>query len=66
MQDIQEQNMQGQDKMQITDLHSAGVQSDDAPRKLPLWAILLAVAAFVIFNAMFLVFAMQMSGGNPG
>lgn len=35
-------------------------------RKLPAWAIAVAIAAFVIFNALFLVFAMQMGSGNPG
>lgn len=36
------------------------------PRKVPVWAIILAVVSFLIVNAMFLVFAMQMSSSNPG
>ncbi len=34
-------------------------------RKLPAWAIWVAVIAFVVFNAFFLVFAMQMGSGSP-
>lgn len=38
----------------------------EVERKLPRWAIAVAVLAFVLFNAFFLVYAMQMSGNNPG
>ncbi len=34
-------------------------------RKLPPWAIWVAVIAFVVFNAFFLCFAMQMGSGTP-
>lgn len=40
--------------------------TETEPKKLPAWAVLIAVLAFVIFNAFFLVFAMQMGSGNPG
>lgn len=38
----------------------------EQPRKVPAWAILIAVISFIIFNALFLVFAMQMGSSNPG
>ncbi len=34
-------------------------------RKLPLWAILLAVGAFLLFNAFFLSFALSVGSGAP-
>jgi hypothetical protein len=37
---------------------------EDAPRKLPKWAIWLAVLAFIIFNSFFLLFAIQMGNSN--
>lgn len=41
-------------------------EATQVERKLPRWAIALAVLAFVLFNTLFLVYAMQMSGNNPG
>jgi antibiotic biosynthesis monooxygenase (ABM) superfamily enzyme len=44
---------------------SAGLDPDGQPRKkLPAWAIWLAVLAFVIFNCFFALFAMQMGSGE--
>lgn len=40
------------------------IPSEDAPKKVPKWAILVAVLAFIVFNSFFLVFAMQMGGSN--
>ena len=37
---------------------------NDPPKKVPKWAIMLAVISFVVFNAFFLAYALQMSG-NP-
>ena len=37
----------------------------DEPKKLPPWVIPVAVLAFLVFNAFFLCFAMQMGTGTP-
>jgi len=47
-------------------LSSYDPEWDKPPRKVPAWAIMLAVLSFIIVNAMFLCFAMQMSSNNPG
>ncbi|MBX9686236.1 MAG: hypothetical protein K2X27_06010 [Candidatus Obscuribacterales bacterium] len=62
---------QSQDLIPMLDLENAeSAESteqpqEDAPRKLPKWAIAVAIIAFLIFNGLFLAYAMQMSG-NPG
>jgi len=44
---------------------AAGLGPDGLPRKkLPAWAIWLAVLAFVIFNCFFALFAMQIGSGE--
>ncbi len=35
-------------------------------REIPKWALLLGLVAFLVFNAMFLIFAMSLASGNPG
>jgi hypothetical protein len=37
---------------------------EEAPRKLPRWAIWVAVLAFLIFNSFFMLFVIQMSNSN--
>ena len=39
------------------------VAVDETPRKLPVWAVIMAVVAFIIFNAFFLAYAMQVGAG---
>lgn len=38
-------------------------EAEQGPRKLPPWAIPIAVLAFIIFNAFFFVFAAQLGSG---
>lgn len=50
---------------------SSHLTADDAPpaeptREIPKWALILGLIAFVVFNALFLVFAMSLGSGNPG
>lgn len=49
-------------------VESAESQSDSNPvqRKIPRWAIVLGVVAFVVFNGLFLIFAMSIGSGTPG
>lgn len=39
------------------------ISTGETERKMPAWAIMLAIAAFLIVNAMFLFFAMSMTSG---
>lgn len=45
--------------------HDEQPMEPEKERKLPLWAILLAVGAFLIFNAFFLSFALSVSSTSP-
>ena len=41
-------------------------RQNDVKKKVPGWAIALAIVAFLIFNAFFLAFAMQATSTSPG
>lgn len=40
--------------------------TEDVKREIPRWAIVLGVLAFVVFNVLFLIFAMSLGNGEPG
>ncbi|MBX9573405.1 MAG: hypothetical protein K2X77_31180 [Candidatus Obscuribacterales bacterium] len=46
-------------------LEEGSMAEPEKERKLPLWAILLAVGAFLLFNAFFLSFALSVQSGAP-
>lgn len=55
------QSTEGCEQDSITDEQNV---LSDAPRKLPPWVIPVAILAFILFNAFFLAFAMQMGTGT--
>ncbi|MBY0549886.1 MAG: hypothetical protein K2W95_21615 [Candidatus Obscuribacterales bacterium] len=40
--------------------------SDEVKREIPRWAIVVGVLAFIVFNVLFLIFAMSVGTGEPG
>ncbi len=42
------------------------VPAKEPVREVPKWALVVGLVAFLIFNTLFLVFAMSLGSGNPG
>lgn len=41
-------------------------QPEEVKREIPKWALIVGVLAFVVFNVLFMIFAMSIGTGEPG